>query len=125
MDDLKLKGYRVYLPSRIGMNWYGYIQFYKQSLQPSRTNQRMVCCMDCNEKLKAGMGIKHWQQRNNGFVCINCARGMILRHGKFGYIENILSNLQCCSYDHKNEPGVFSAENVAEHLLPYREEETV
>ena len=124
--DENLRGYRVYLPSKTGMNWYGYIGFYKWALVLSQTNQRAVYCMECRERMKAGDCVKHKQYGRNGFVCIKCARGMILKYGKnFGYMESVLSNLQCCSYDHKNEQGIFSAQEVAEKLLPYRTEETV
>jgi hypothetical protein len=110
MGRTELKGFRAYMPNGES---YGYIAFYKWALVLRQTNTRRVKCIYCQGRIEAGEGVYHRMYQDNGYVHLNCAKMMILQHGKEqGYTENILSNLQCCFYS----TGKFTAQEVCEGI---------
>jgi len=92
--------------------WYGYIAFYKWSLALRKVNQRKSKCIECEDSFEAGECVYHSQYGGNGFVCIPCARKLIIKHGDMGYSENILMNLQANNF----QTGKWTAEQIAQAL---------
>jgi hypothetical protein len=104
-------GFRAYMPDGES---YGYIAFYKWALVLAKTNVRRVKCSNCFEKIEAGAGVWHRIYGGNGYVCLDCAKKMILKYGRNGYSENILFNLQSAHFS----TGKFTAQEVVDGIAP-------
>ena len=96
--------YRVML----GEYGYGYIQFYRWALALRKVNTRTAECVECHRLIEAGGCVYRSQYGANGYVCLECAHKLIVKHGKLGYKENIMCNLQAC---HEMQ-GTWDAEQV-------------
>lgn len=96
----------------IGGEWYSFVQFYKWALALSKVNQRRAKCLECGGRFEPGECVHHQQYRHNGYVCIPCARKMLVKYGRQGYSENILTNLQANNF----QTGTWDAQTVAEAL---------
>ena len=83
-----------------------------------RTNKKLAKCISCQFPLEPGYGIYHKAYRNNGYVCLACARNYIRisanRAGQTaGYVINLLGNLQVLDYG----IGRYTPGQVAEALM--------
>lgn len=109
--SVSFDGFRAYMPDG---ETYGYIQFHQWSLILRQTNTRTSVCGSCGRPLEAGQGIAHHEPYGrNGFICLECARGMIRQFGgSFGFGVNAIYNLQCCYYGN----GTWTARQVADAI---------
>jgi len=94
-----------------------YVGFIQEAIAPSHTNKRRAKCLDCHTRLEPGRGIYHKAYRNNGYVCLDCARINIRRSAErsgqtVGYGINAIGNLQILNAG----PGRYTPDEVAEAL---------
>ena len=97
---------------------YYYVGLIWAALVIFRTNKKLAKCISCQFPLEPGYGIYHKAYRNNGYVCLACARSYIRISAKragqtAGYMINLLGNLQVldCGI------GRYMPEQVAEALM--------
>ena len=97
---------------------YYYVGLIWAALVIFRTNKKLAKCISCQFSLEPGYGIYHKAYRNNGYVCLACARSYIRISAKragqtAGYMINLLGNLQVldCGI------GRYTPEQVAEALV--------
>ena len=100
--------YRVML----GEYGYSYIQFNHWALALRKINQRSVICVECGQERGAGECVFKSKYMGNGYVCLPCAKGLLIEHGERGYSENVMCNLQA----NFTMDGTWSAEQVIEAL---------
>lgn len=97
---------------------YYYVGLIWAALVIIRTNKKLAKCISCQFPLEPGYGIYHKAYRNNGYVCLACARNYIRisanRAGQTaGYVINLLGNLQVLDYG----IGRYTPGQVAEALM--------
>jgi len=95
---------------------YGFIGFFKWHLYLRKVNQRPVNCHECKQDFLPAQCVHHGQTRNNYFICLACAKVLILKHGKRGYHVSMMQNLQCADM----MDGRYTAQQVADSIQLFR-----
>ena len=96
---------------------YYYVGLIEAAIVIAHTNKRSASCLACQVRLEPGCGIYHKGYRQNGYVCLDCARSFIrisaIRAGQTaGYAINVLGNLQVLDCG----TGRYTPEQVADAL---------
>jgi hypothetical protein len=99
----------------LGEEFYFFISFGEWGLSLFSTNQRPVHCGKCASQFPVGECIRHKMYKSNYYICLPCAKNLILLYGVKGFFVNFLSNLQPVEY---NEPE-FTAQQVADSITRF------
>lgn len=94
---------------------YPIIDFFVWKIVLSKTNLRPVHCGQCASQFTVGECVKHRQYSDNYFLCIPCAKELILKFGSKGFNLNILSNLRAVDIS----TPIYTAQQVADSITKY------
>lgn len=100
--------YRAHLPNED----FQFIRFFGWAIDIQHTNKRPVHCGQCASLFPVGECVKHIEYRYNFFLCLQCAKELILRHGAKGFRINLLRNLQAVDVD----TPIFTAQQVIDSI---------
>ena len=110
------KGYRAVLDGQE----YQFIAWpYGLVLLLDRSNKKIVHCRDCKRQLQPGEGIYQKCYCQNGYICLEAARKIILTVGNYenedyGFTINMLGSLQKCRGDYGQ--GKYTSQQVADSI---------
>ncbi|SRR5258707_5738409 len=104
-NRIRLDGYCVTFPSKTGRPFTQIDLEGNNGLELSKTNQNKAHCKECTMEIFAGEAIYHRFYYRNGYICLACAKELILTIGiygnkDYGFFEDIFGNLKRCTYTH-------------------------